>query len=54
MTNQVQTWSWNDTKICVKANLTPYNQQMTWKFRELKRAKKTLKVWSMKGIIKIR
>ena len=54
LTNQVQTWFWNDTKICVKANLTPYNQQMTWKFRELKRAKKTLKVWSMKGIIKIR
>ena len=45
----------NDTKIYVSENLTPYNQHLTpWKYRELKRAKKIHKVWSMKGIIKIR
>ena len=35
-------------------NLTPYNQHLPWKCRELKRAKKIHKVWSMKGVIKIR
>ena len=44
----------NDTKIYVSENLTPYNQRLAWKCRELKRAKKIHKVWSMKGVIKIR
>ena len=44
----------NDTKIYVNENLTPYNQHLAWKCRELKRAKKIHKVCSMKGIIKIR
>ena len=44
----------NDTKIYVSENLTPYNQRLAWKCRELKRAKKIHKVWSMTGVIKIR
>ena len=44
----------NDTKIYVSENLTPYNQHLASKCRELKSAKKTQKVWSMKDIIKIR
>ena len=44
----------NDTKIYVSENLTSYNQRLAWKCRELKRAKKIPKVWSMKGAIKIR
>ena len=44
----------NDTKIYVSENLTPYNQRLAWKCRELKRAKKIQKVWIMKGVIKIR
>ena len=44
----------NDTKIYVSENLTPYNQRLAWKCRELKRAKKIHKVWSMKGVMKIR
>ena len=44
----------NDTKIYVSENLTPYNQCLACKCRELKRAKKIHKVWSMKGAIKIR
>ena len=38
----------------VSENLTPYNQHLAWKCRELKRVKKIHKVWSMKGVIKIR
>ena len=44
----------NDTTIYVSENLTPKNQRLAWKCRELKRAKKIHKVWSMKGIIKVR
>ena len=44
----------NDTKTYVSENLTPFNQRLAWKCRELKRAKKIHKVWSMKGVIKIR
>ena len=44
----------NDTKIYVCEILTPYNQCLAWKCRELIRAKKIRKVWSMKGVIKIR
>ena len=44
----------NDTKIYVSENLTPQNQCLTWKCRELKKPKKIHKVRSMKGIIKIR
>ena len=33
----------NDTKIYVRANLTPYNQCLAWKCRELKRSKKILR-----------
>ena len=40
MTNQVQTWSWNDTKICVKANLTPYNQQNDLEIQGVKKSQK--------------
>ena len=43
----------NDTKTYVSENLTPFNQRLAWKCRELKRAKKIHKVWSMKGVIKI-
>ena len=43
----------NDTKIYVSENLTPYNQRLAWKCRELKRAKKIHKVWSMKGVSKL-
>ena len=44
----------NDTKIYVSEILTLYNQCLAWKCRELIRAKKIRKVWSMKGVIKIR
>ena len=44
----------NGTKIYVSENFTHYNQCVAWKFRELKRAKNIHKVWSMKGVIKIR
>ena len=35
-------------------NLTPYNQYLAWKCRELKRAKLIHSTWSSKGLIKIR
>ena len=44
----------NDTKIYVSENVTPYNQRLAWKCRELKIARNIQKVWGMKGIIKIR
>ena len=34
--------------------VTPYNQRLAWKCRELKIARNIQKVWGMKGIIKIR
>ena len=40
MTNQVQTWFWNDTKICVKANLTPYSQQNDLEIQGVKKSQK--------------
>ena len=40
MTNQVQTWFWNDTKICMKANLTPYNQQNDLEIQGVKKSQK--------------
>ena len=43
----------NVTKIYVSENVTPYNQRLAWKCRELKRAKKIHKVWSMKGVSKL-
>ena len=35
-------------------NLTPYNQKLAWKCRELKRAEKTHSTRSRKGVIKFR
>ena len=35
-------------------NLTPYNQKLAWRCRELKRAGKIHSTWSTKEIIKLR
>ena len=35
-------------------NLTPYNQLLPWKCRELKKASKIHRSWSSKGIVKLR
>ena len=35
-------------------NLTPYNQNLAWKCRELERADLIHSTWSSKGLIKIR
>ena len=35
-------------------NLTPYNQRLAWKCREVKRASKIHSSWSNKGIVKLR
>ena len=34
--------------------MTPYNQKLAWKCRELKRAGRINSTWSTKGIIKLR
>ena len=44
----------SDARIFVSENLTPYNQHLAWKCRELKRASKIHSCWSAKGVVKIR
>ena len=44
----------SDARIFVSKNLTPYNQHLAWKCRELKRAGKIHSCWSAKGVVKIR
>ena len=44
----------SDARIFVTKNLTPYNQPLAWKCRELKRAAKIHSCWSAKGVVKIR
>ena len=43
-----------EANLFFNENLTPYNQKLTWKCRELKRAGKIHSTWSTKGIIKLR
>ena len=44
----------SDARIFVSENLTPYNQHLAWKCRELKRASKIHSCWSAKGVVKTR
>ena len=44
----------SDARIFVSENLTPYNQHLAWKCRELKRASKIHSCWSAKDEVKIR
>ena len=44
----------SDERIFVSGNLTPYNQHLAWKCRELKQAGKIHSCWSAKGVAKIR
>ena len=44
----------NVTKIYVSENVTPYNQRLAWKCRELKRAKKNTQGMEYERCIKIR
>ena len=44
----------SDARIFVSENLTPYNQHLAWKCRELKQAGKIHSCWSAKGVVKIR
>ena len=44
----------SNVKFYVSENLTPYNQHLAWKCRELKRAGLIHSSWSSKGIIKLR
>ena len=46
--------SQSDARIFVSENLTPYNQHLAWKCRELKGAGKIHSCWSAKGVVKIR
>ena len=43
----------SDARIFVSENLTPYNQHLAWKCRELKRADKFHSCWSTKGVVKL-
>ena len=43
----------SDARIFVSEKLTPYNQHLAWKCRELKRAGKSHSCWSAKGVVKI-
>ena len=43
-----------DVKLYVSENLTPYNQYLEWKCRELKRASLIHSSWSSGGVIKLR
>ena len=42
------------SNLSFNENLTPYNQRLAWRCRELKRAGKIHSTWSTKGIIKLR
>ena len=44
----------SDTKLFVNENLTPFNQNLSWKYRELKRAGFIYSTWSSKGVVKFR
>ena len=44
----------SDARTFYSENLTPYNQYLAWKCRELKRAGKICSCWSAKGVVKIR
>ena len=44
----------SNVKLYVRENLTPYNQHLASKCRELKRAGVIHSSWSSKGIIKLR
>ena len=44
----------SDARIFVSENLTPYNQPLAWKCRELKKVGKIHSCWSAKGLVKIR
>ena len=44
----------SNVKLYVSENLTPHNQHLAWKCRELKRAGVIHSSWSSKGIIKLR
>ena len=44
----------SDVRIFVSENLTPYNQHLAWKYRELKRAGKIRSCWSAKDVLKIK
>ena len=44
----------SNVKLYVSENLTPYNQHLAWKCRELKRAGIIHSSWSSKGIVKLR
>ena len=41
-------------RIFVNANVTPYNQHLAWKYRELKQAGTIHSCWSAKRVLKIR
>ena len=43
-----------EASLFFSENLTPYNQKLTWKCREQKRAGKIHSSWSSKGVIKLR
>ena len=43
-----------EANLFFNENLTPYNQKLAWKCRELKRAGKIHSTWSTKGVIKLR
>ena len=40
-------------KLFVSENLSPFNQRLAWKFRELRQASKIHSAFSSKGIVKI-
>ena len=44
----------SNVKLYISKNLTPYNQHVAWKCRELKRAGVINSSWSSNGIIKLR
>ena len=43
-----------DARIFVSKNVTPYEQHLAWKCRELKQAGKILSCWSAKEVVKFR
>ena len=43
-----------EANLCCNENLTPYNQKLAWKCRELKCVGKIHSTWSTKGVIKLR
>ena len=44
----------SDIRIFVSEIVTPYNQHLAWKCRELKQAGKIHSCWSAKGVAKVR